>query len=487
MKTIELNNLGAVERLSIPLPEKGGVVICRGTHGAGKSTALRAVAAMVGGNRKGLVPSDGCERGSVEYGKARLTVTAGRATTSAEARQLHVESIESRFDISHLVDPGIDDPERADVARLKALVKLSGCKADINDYNDLLPDNVEIFLDTDTDDPILLQGRVKRALEELARSEEECVERLAAEIEVGGEDIKGIDFTQPYNESELREEYDAAKTEADQLKERRRIALERQEERNKAQESLKEIQSQTKNLKTSEVLVDELQKADEEIDAAEKAVADLESQLTNAKHKLELANNTFNQIEQQLHTVRSHESVVAELTQIIGSEVILVVSDEAINKAEALADTAMAKVERGATIREAIEKRAALEEKSRQYVERKAKAEGLREAAASTEDVLSGLIEGKALFLYKGRLCANTHRSQHELYCELSHGERYRMAIDLAVHSLPDDGLLTICQEAWDSLNETAQREIRAYAIERGVLILTAEASEGELRAEEMK
>ena len=72
-KKITLENVGPIERLSIPLPE-AGVVVLRGRNGVGKSHALQAVDSLVGG--RGRPPCrDGARRAVVEGFGARITIS----------------------------------------------------------------------------------------------------------------------------------------------------------------------------------------------------------------------------------------------------------------------------------------------------------------------------------------------------------------------------------------------------------------------------
>src|SRR5690606_5567099 len=70
----------------------------------------------------------------------------------------------------------------------------------------------------------------------------------------------------------------------------------------------------------------------------------------------------------------------------------------------------------------------------------------------------------------------------------LSEGERWRLALDLAIEALGDgDAVLSISQSAWEGLDGNARRAINEHARSRGTVIVTAEADHevvGELRAE---
>ena len=50
MKTISIKDTKAIKYLAIPLPDDGGFVVLTGTHGTGKTTALKAVETLVNGD-----------------------------------------------------------------------------------------------------------------------------------------------------------------------------------------------------------------------------------------------------------------------------------------------------------------------------------------------------------------------------------------------------------------------------------------------------
>ncbi|WP_347245691.1 hypothetical protein, partial [Thermogutta sp.] len=163
MREVLIENVGPIEKLAIPLPE-AGVVVLRGRNGVGKSHALAAVDSLVSG--RGKPPCrDGAVRGAVEGFGAKLTI--GRSTR--RLGEAEVLTLEGRLDISQLVQPPIKDEEAADRQRIKALIQLSGQSADLNAFESILPENVslgELVPPSEQDnDPVVFAGRLKRALE----------------------------------------------------------------------------------------------------------------------------------------------------------------------------------------------------------------------------------------------------------------------------------------------------------------------------------
>ncbi|RMF87703.1 MAG: hypothetical protein D6741_20230 [Planctomycetota bacterium] len=80
IRQIQIENVGPIERLAIPLPD-AGVVVLRGRNGSGKSHALAAVDSLVGG--RGKVPCrDGAKKGIVEGVGAKITIGRARSAPS---------------------------------------------------------------------------------------------------------------------------------------------------------------------------------------------------------------------------------------------------------------------------------------------------------------------------------------------------------------------------------------------------------------------
>ena len=74
-------------------------------------------------------------------------------------------------------------------------------------------------------------------------------------------------------------------------------------------------------------------------------------------------------------------------------------------------------------------------------------------------------------------------------YGERSQGTRWRMALDEAVRRIRQLGMqreafIAVPQEAWECLDPDNRRAVHEHACELGVMVMTAEAASGELRAE---
>jgi hypothetical protein len=120
----------------------------------------------------------------------------------------------------------------------------------------------------------------------------------------------------------------------------------------------------------------------------------------------------------------------------------------------------------------------------------RADAAALREAARGTDGVLAEMLAKVApagLSISDARLVLTLPDGTRKFYSELSDGERWRIALDLAIDALGDARVLAISQLAWEGLDIDARRAIDEHARQRQTVIVTAEADHDvvrELRAE---
>ncbi|MBC7077149.1 MAG: hypothetical protein H5T92_02395 [Synergistales bacterium] len=473
MREVLIENVGPIEKLAIPLPE-AGVVVLRGRNGVGKSHALAAVDSLVSG--RGKPPCrEGAVRGAVEGFGAKLTI--GRSTR--RLGEAEVLTLEGRLDISQLVQPPIKDEEAADRQRIKALIQLSGQSADLNAFESILPENVglgELLPPSELDDdPVVLAGRLKRALEAEARRFEKIAEEHKAELSVVEKELGAA----PQCDAELW------------------LRITRQPDVVRAEAEMAVAQALA-NLRELETRQELAAKQAEQIAQAKRALAELEGgelvspekidaeicELDDKIRKLEQALATARERRAQLVRRREQAAVlqqrIAELRRIVSQEVSIVDDAEIARARDAL--DAVRRTH--AHVTELIRK-ASLVKQLEHAREQAARAEGrafvFRDAARAIDEVLSSLVSRvtKRLRVEAGRLVCDTDRGV-EAFGELSPGERWRIALEIAVEQLGQGGIVTVPQEAWEALDPINRAEIAEIAKQVGVVILTAEADEHE-------
>lgn len=502
---LEITDIGPIEHLAIPCPDGGGIVVLSGRNGAGKTTALNAVDSIVSGNTN-VGPRDGCSRGSVDAFGATLRV----GKRSSRSGELEVTSLDGRLSPSQLVDPGLKSADAADAVRIKALLQLAGAKPQVADFVSLVGTQEQFEqavperLD-DIDDVVTLAAKIKRSLEAEARRREATAENEAGKAAAYRKGIEDLDLSGVPDAAELNQRLEAAIRHESTLTEQALTADRLRKEAADARAKLAETEhlppdrSETiaeaeSALKSANAIVtgqqDILAQAKAALAKAEQAVVDAERELrvanerqaTAAQRLTDLTDRQRSEAEQRQ---RYNAAVAGWKASIDAAETAECPSVEDIAAAEAAVTTAREAIEQAAVTRRAVEQAAKADEHDATAKSLVKQATALRDAAKGTDDVLSDLVGrcGTPLIVRSGRLYLETKRGLTE-FRELSHGERWKVAIDVALQAFPDDAehtpILTIPQEAWEGLDPPNRRVIADHATDRGVLILTAECSDAD-------
>lgn len=467
---IELKNIGAIERLTCPIPEGGaGLIIVQGRNGSGKSTALRAIGKMLNGDGDAPTPRDGYERGEVKGLGAKLTV----AKSTRRSGELEFVALESGQSPDLLVDPGINDPIAADARRVKSLISLTGLSVEASEFYGIVGGKAEfdaLFsgLDIDTeDDPLKLASRLKRSAQASALEEERQADTAAGEAaahEAAGNAVTG----EPVDVDKLNDAVEAA------LK-ARHVLTGKVEAYKAAQENAASAREKLNSLAEPESVVDRLrlkiQQITEEHDETVKAIVKLQgvkSQLESARSEAE------SHLEAAIRRQSDRQSALA---LIESAAAIPCPTAEEISKADDLVQACRDAVTRNTLRAEARNARVSAGLARKREKAHREHAAALREAASRVDGILSDFVAktGSGLIVRDGRLMIETARGM-TLFADLSHGERWKVAIDVCVNSLGATGILTIPQEAWEGLDDNNRQAIVTHLKARGVLAITAEA-----------
>jgi len=486
LKQVELTNVGPIERLAIEIPESG-VVVLRGRNGCGKSKALEAVEAAAGGATKGLTVKDGEVSGKVEaFG---VTVKLGRS--NRRTGELEVESLTGRLNIADLVDPKVKDEGAADGRRIKALVQLTGVEASPELFVQCLGsrekfDAIVTAETQQTPDLVQLAEATKRDIERVARAEEDKRDKAATKASTMLELTEGIDISGECDAAILRSNFEKA------LEEKARLfqadadaekAIERDRKSRKTIDDLvaartgPTIEELEKRLaieeKATKTLEDSVERREEELRDQRLAVEETRRRYDSTVEMLERTRESVaasRQIEQQLDSIR----------ETISDDLPTRISNESIEAAEAIAEKAHAAISTGEEISTAIGRKLEAELILGLAGEHRANATSLRESAKLTDEVLSDVVGRLSeLKVEAGRLIAETSRGK-TYFSELSHGERWRLALDIAIVAIGEGGLLTIPQDAWEPLDPENRQLIADHVREKNVVVLTAEAASNE-------
>lgn len=465
MSEIVIENIKAIKRLVIPVPEAGGLVEVRGTHGLGKSTAADAIQRTLRQDGR-LELRDGAERGSVSIGGAVARVTRGKTLHGGE---LLVEHIEGRFSLSDLIDPGLKDPERADASRVKALVELSGAKADASLFDGLSPEVDPTKIKAD--DLIQLSSKLKAELELKARDAEaaagNALDKAKRESPPEGAVIAGA-----IDPKTLTDQQREAAAKLNQLLGQDKAAETAAAKHADVTAKLAAI-DRDELATTLEAAETAALRAVTQHTATANTVAEYRALLAAAIEAEKAAGQANVLASRDLDAARAALKAADDLKASLESTAPPRVNPDELTAAK----NSVSNLEWQITLNAQITRDAVQAAKAAEFFgehDRLSKrAESLRKAAARIDEILSGVVAGMGcrLRVKNGRIVLDTHRGE-ELFGDLSHGERTLEAIDVAFSVLPRGAILVIEQEIYASLNDADKLKIREQSIAGNVLTL---------------
>ncbi|MBK8191585.1 MAG: AAA family ATPase [Vampirovibrionales bacterium] len=475
MKNIEIKNIGPIASVTIQVPEAGGVVVLTGRNGSGKSHALEAVSAATTG--KGKPPlKDMAKSGMVSV--PGVTMTVGRSVR--RQGELQVETLEGRLSIADLVDPGFVDPERADAKRIKALVGLS--KADIS-KGDLhgFPEN--LTKDLSLDDPVSAMAELRKRLNIGANEYEKFSAKDEAAATAIIESLAG-DLNTPIDPAATQERVTAAIRALDALQKQAELA-------EAAKVRIAAARERIGHLSGLPSL--DLDKALQEATRIGQETAQKKALAVELKAKYEAAVADYKEsvfhrdaAMDRFEDAQAQAKLRDELERQIQEAHVEPPSVAALADASAELEAAKASQVQAAQQQVMMQQREradALILTAQEYAD---EAKELREKAKQTDEVLSEIVSeipACPLRVIDGRLVTDTKRGA-TFYSDLSAGERWRIALDIAIQAVGTGGLLVIPQEAWEGLDPQNRDAIAKQAKAARVVILTAECSDSELSAE---
>lgn len=489
---VTIKDVGPIDNLKLTMPP--GVTVLRGKNGAGKTTALKAVRALATKNASDLEHRDRTISGKVEGLGCTLTIGQRRKHSG----ELEVMSIEGKFDLGGLVDPGYQDPLAADRARIKTLMAMAGTPVGIAAFYVCCDGTAETFhrlvahSTLQTTDPIELARLVKRDLEDHARKLEDDQAKAQAAADAKAAVFVNLDEATEFDAMLLQEKLEHAVA-------AKAAAQERVESWQKSCNQASDAEPRLAALRrdyegpTLGAATEAATAAETAWSSTNNAVIELERALREARHAQELAKERMLNAQSQQRTAEQHEKQVAGLLEIINSSSsVEAPPHDELPLAEDRLRRAREAVENGARVRDAIRAKqdhAGLIEK----IERlKSFAKSLRDGAKLTDEILAQHLPACGLKVLDGRLVVETAARGETYFADLSHGEKWSLAVQIAQGLGGEEHFLTIDQEAWESLDYDNRALIATRAQELGARILTAEAdhdadSSGELRAEQFQ
>lgn len=493
MKTAAARNVGPVESIQIPVPEGGGLVVFRGANGCGKTTVLNTIDAAVTG--RGKVPvRDGSLKAEFDGFGVRLTI--GRSTRRVGEAEVH--SLEGRLNVADLVDPQIQDPEKADAHRVKALASLVGAKADPALFHALTGgpaafDAVVSPASLTHAELIPMAAAVKRDLEAASRQAAHEAANARARADAArrmAQLPESVDADQEADAKVLQRELEQAVAAKSRLEAQHAAAGRAIASAAASKEQFERAQAAYAG-PTVGLAVQEERLAAEREDAALRACEAAEAALRRAQEQAAHARNELVQKRQALAAAQQHaRTLSAWQEQVEAAGRVEPVKPGDLVRAKAAVDEARERIEAAVQIRRAREQAVEAQSADATAADCQARADRLRDAARGVDDVLSGVVARAGVPLRiepldgRMRLTLATGRGPSTPFGDLSDGERWRLALAIAIKAVGPGGELTIPQHAYEGLDPAARVAIAEQLRAAGVIGYTAEAADGSLRAE---
>lgn len=481
---LKATDLGPVKLAEIELHP--GLNLLRGANGSGKSTILNAVNYALTKTGPKPSPRDGVKAGRIEvFG---ISVTFGARTTAKGT--LEVRSITGDLDIGELIVNQFEDDAVTDKWRIRKLISLSGAQATAEMFAPLVGDSAEFI--QEGMDLLDASDECKKYLQENAREEEAAAENYARRKAAAMTAAEGVDITVETDAATLQEAHvqvasQVAFLQRQQTENARRIQ-EAAEARAKLEtEKAKPAPTKSQALAAVEAAERIATHRAAEVDEAERRLVAAREALKAARIGQGVARDRYEQANRRAEAMAAWES------QVSAAESLQPIPDSAIAEARAAADAARKAIEAGALARRALKQLAAAEDFADAERHHAAKAAELRRNATRTDDVLAAELQRIGCPWYPvevpagngtERRLATKHAKRGEtLVSELSDGERARDAIDVALALAGKSerpAVLILRQEQFEGLQPKVRAEIDQHAQERGVVILTAAASDDE-------
>lgn len=469
MSTITIENVGPIKNLDIPIPENGGIVVLRGANGAGKTSALEATQRVLGGNQQ-LSCRDGCPKGQVSGLGVKITV--GRSTRrTGELEAIHLEG---KLSIAELVDPRLKNDDVADAKRIKAMVALSDTQADEVLFRDVIGEDLFVAAVNDDKaglDLLEMSARIKADLHGYARRRESEAVSQQGKAD-GHRNAAGDPARSEVNETSLKTAMLSTAKEETSLREKRRIGLDLNDRIIFARKSLEE-----NSYPTPEFVAEKEAICTNAIEATRKADSVLQAAVQSQAKLLE-----------EIIGIRREAAKAAKFYDVISAaKSASWPSEICVESATVAAGEASEAWDKAVVGREAARQLALASECDKDAKRAAQKAVDARDAAKACDVVLERAIRSDVLTIRDGRLYVSTSRGS-TLFSELSDGERWEIAIDLAADAVGKNGLLVVPQSAWEGLDSDNRVLIANRARERCITVITAEAKRagenGELHVE---
>ncbi len=469
---IHISNIGPIVSATIPIPSEGGVVVLRGINGSGKTHAIDAVKRLEGEDVS-LPLRDGTTRGTIDGCGVKITVS-GRTVRNGELTVGHIEGA----DPSLLVDPGISDPEAADAERIRQLCEFAKVTADPSKFHEIFGDEKQMLVMVKPD------SLKKKTLPDMASALKRDCESYARKLNDESLNLFGqataligvdkVDDLAPRDVKRAQEQQTSALRAYDAAVAAHNNAASRREEYEKARKDLDDAKTAYTGGNSNDIQCD--------VDASQTEIARLKDLLTKEQTRLSTLNA-------QLNAAHEHEKFVNKCESILGTPVPVADSGE-VDRLKTALDEANNAVQLAIHTADILDRQARGRAMQREAEQKRERATHWREAGKKCTDLVQNELSRVApqgMTVEEGRLLITHPERGRIFFSELSLGQRNRLAMHIALEAAGTGCLIPMRQEFWEGLDPENRAGVAEQAREHKSTIITAEASDGPLRAEKYK
>ena len=479
---LKVKNIGPVEELEASLPEGGAITMLVGPNDSGKTVVLESVGKCCGGSQT-VTKREGSLHGEMSVFGTTLKVT-GRPRLLGD---LTVDTIEGKFDISDLIDPSVKDPAKADAVRIKAMLAIKDAGVSIDALKAVVGEKFASLITTKVTQADNLPDGVailKRGLQEAARDSETEATNLTGQATAKRATADGVDMDAESDASTLQESLESAIRHNATVKQQIVSAREAKQTRLDTQATLNAALSAHEG-PTVEAAVAAVTSAGTVLDNAQDRLAAAKKQLSIAETDTAECKRLYDTAVDRRTVAVEHDANIGLLRSAIADAGKLPDPGEAaVEAATKAVDAARIASDEGVRIRDAKQATTEAETCITHAETHTKEAKQLRDRAGELDKVLTDAIQSKNIFAVtdsKGntRLATNVPQRGQVYFHERSRGTRASMAVDEAIGSMEAGkrSLILLRQDLWEGLDEDNRASLDSHCRERGVNILTAEAS----------
>lgn len=482
---VTVRNVGGVREATFVL--QPGVNVLRGRNGSGKTSVMNAVARAYGA-RVPLEPRDGSGHGSVEVPGAKIAVKrVVKKTGEAEL------SLADPGPLAQLIDPQIDDPEKASAARLRALLEMTPLPVTEEHIRALAGDDevadsvVQEFREGAVRDLLGAAERCRLTGHALKRDAEARADRMQGAV--GAAQQRVTDSLERLGGEEAIIPLSAAEAEQAGHDAVRALEVARQSAAQRAQ-----LEQQQEAARAAIGEVPDPAKFDADIDARQGALEAHEQRIADLTAKIAKERELMAGVRADLEALgRARAAEMNRLEQHREAARVLALpvsgsTPEEVDALELAVEQAKATFRAARLSDDVRAAREAAEAAEAEHRACQARAEDLRIAATTISERVGELLAELGLEGFtvspEGRLAVLDEEGEaHDFATRRSEGQRIAAALRLAAVAYPHQ-VVTLDSRYWTALDAEHRAEFARIAAEKDLYILTEEPAEGELRVE---